>query len=330
MFIDEARIIVKSGQGGSGCVSFRREKFVPKGGPDGGDGGNGGSVIIMADRHLHTLIDFRYHHKYQAARGQHGQGANKQGKSAPDLIIKVPAGTVIRDAETGEIVADFVHDGDNCVIVKGGRGGRGNAAFTTSTNQAPRKWEVGQPGQQKILELELKLLADIGLVGFPNAGKSTLLSRISAAHPKIADYPFTTLEPNLGIVSYKNFQHLVVADIPGLIAGSHQGKGLGHKFLRHIERTLALAFMIEATEPRPEKTFKILFNELKAFSPMLVKKPFIILLTKSDLQDGSVKAVKFKDDFTVISFSAATGENLPAVLDAFFKLMLQANSKNMA
>jgi GTP-binding protein len=327
MFIDEARIIVKSGQGGSGCVSFRREKFVPKGGPDGGDGGNGGSVIIMADRRLHTLIDFRYRHKYQAARGQHGQGANKHGKSAPDLIIKVPAGTVIRDAESGEIVADFVHDGDNCLIVKGGRGGRGNAVFATSTNQAPRKWEVGQSGQQKILELELKLLADIGLVGFPNAGKSTLLSRISAAHPKIADYPFTTLQPNLGIVSYKNYQQLVVADIPGLIAGSHQGKGLGHKFLRHIERTRALAFMIESTDPRPEKTFKILFNELKAFSPMLVKKPFIILLTKSDLQEGSTKIKKFKDNFTVISFSAVTGENLPAVFDAFFKLVLQANSK---
>ncbi len=189
---------------------------------------------------------------------------------------------------------------------------------------------MGQPGQQRILELELKLLADIGLVGFPNAGKSTLLSRISAAHPKIADYPFTTLEPNLGIVSYKNYQHLVVADIPGLIAGSHQGKGLGHKFLRHIERTRALAFMIESTDQKPEKTFKILFNELKAFSSMLVKKPFIILLTKSDLQDGSAKIKKFNDAYTIIPFSAASGENLQLVLDAFFKLALLANSKNTA
>jgi GTP-binding protein len=330
MFVDEARIKVKSGQGGSGCVSFRREKFVPKGGPNGGDGGNGGSVIIMADRHLHTLLDFRYHHKYLAARGQHGQGADKQGKNAPDLIIKVPPGTVIRDADTGELLADLVGDGESCLIVRGGRGGRGNAAFATSTNQAPREWEVGQPGMEKNLELELKLLADIGLVGYPNAGKSTLLSRISAAHPKIADYPFTTLQPNLGIVNYKNYQQLVVADIPGLIAGSHQGKGLGHKFLRHIERTRALAFMIESTDLQPEKTFKILFNELKAFSPMMVKKPYIILLSKCDLQDKSKWFKNIKGGPVFIPFSAVTGENLQKVLDAFHKLVPTPNSKNTA
>ena len=321
MFIDEARIMVKAGQGGSGCVSFRREKFVPKGGPDGGNGGNGGSIILIANKNLHTLHDFRYHRKYQAARGQHGLGANKQGKSGADFIIKVPVGTLIRDAQSKKILADLLHHGDSYCAARGGKGGRGNAVFATSTNQTPREWEVGQPGEQKNIDLELKLLADIGLVGFPNAGKSTLLSRISAAHPKIADYPFTTLEPNLGIVTFKNYEHLVVADIPGLIQGSHQGKGLGHKFLRHIERTRALAFLIEVTDEKPEKTFQILLNELKTFSPMLVKKPYIILLSKCDLLDQPLKVKKFKNDSLVIPFSSVSGANLPQVLDAFYKLV---------
>jgi GTP-binding protein len=327
MFIDEARIMVKAGQGGSGCVSFRREKFVPKGGPDGGDGGSGGSIIIIANKNLHTLLDFRYHRKYQAGRGQHGLGANKQGKSAADLVIKVPVGTVVRDADSKEILTDLLHHGDYFCVAKGGRGGRGNAAFATSTNQTPREWEVGQPGEQRILDLELKLLADIGLVGFPNAGKSTLLSRISAAHPKIANYPFTTLEPNLGIVSYKNYKHLVVADIPGLIKGSHQGKGLGHKFLRHIERTRALAYMIEITDEKPENTFKVLFNELREFSPMLVKKPYVILLSKTDIQDGSSALKNFKPIHTVIPFSSVTGENLQLVLDAFYELVFKVGAE---
>jgi GTPase len=326
MFIDEAKIIVKAGQGGSGCVSFRREKFVPKGGPDGGNGGNGGSIIIQAAKNLHTLIDFRYHHTYQARRGQHGMGANKHGKSSPDLLIRVPVGTILRDADSGEILVDLVRDGDTFIAAQGGRGGRGNAVFATSTNQTPREWEVGQPGEQRILELELKLLADIGLVGLPNAGKSTLLSRISAAHPKIADYPFTTLEPNLGIVRYKTYQSLVVADIPGLIAGSHQGKGLGHKFLRHIERTRALAFMIEATEEKPEKTLKELLNELKLFSPMLLRKPFVVLLTKIDIQDASRRNKGFNKEYKVIPVSAATGKNLPQVLDAFYALVHATDS----
>jgi len=327
MFIDEARIMIRSGQGGSGCVSFRREKFVPKGGPDGGDGGNGGSVLVMADKNLHTLIDFRYRHKYHARRGDHGTGGNKKGKSAPDLVIKVPIGTLLRDADSGEILADLTEHGNVCLVAKGGRGGRGNSRFATSTNQAPREWEVGQPGEEINLELELKLLADIGLVGFPNAGKSTLLSRISAAHPKIADYPFTTLEPNLGIVTYKDHKSLVVADIPGLIEGSYEGKGLGHQFLRHIERTRALAFMIESTDEKPEKTFRILFQELKSFSPLLIQKPFIILITKTDLPGWTKKIKKFSPKYTVIPISAVTGENLDQLLTAFYRLVTEIKSK---
>jgi GTP-binding protein len=327
MFIDEAKIAIKSGQGGSGCVSFRREKFVPKGGPDGGDGGEGGSVLLQSDKSLHTLIDFRYRHKYHAGRGEHGRGANKTGKSASDLVIRVPVGTIVRDAESGEILVDLSVHGQMYLVARGGRGGRGNARFATSTNQAPREWEVGQPGEEKNLELELKLLADIGLVGFPNAGKSTLLSRISAAHPKIADYPFTTLAPNLGIATYKDHETLVVADIPGLIEGSHEGKGLGHQFLRHIERTRALAFLIESTDEKPEKTFRTLFKELKMFSPLLVQKPFILLLTKTDIPGWTKKMKKFNPKYTVIPISAVTGENLDRVLDAFYRLARRANSE---
>ncbi|HEX9006044.1 MAG TPA: GTPase ObgE, partial [Bacteroidota bacterium] len=236
-FVDVARIHVKAGDGGAGCVSFRREKYIPKGGPDGGDGGRGGSVIIKANRHLTTLLDFQYKREYKAQRGVHGLGSRKTGRSGEDIVLQVPVGTVIRNAETGEVVADLLHDGDEIVPAHGGRGGRGNAAFATSTDQAPRRYEVGAEGEEAELELELKLLADAGLVGFPNAGKSTLISVISAARPKIADYPFTTLVPNLGIVRVGEGAAFVVADIPGLIEGAHSGKGLGIQFLRHIERT---------------------------------------------------------------------------------------------
>ena len=328
MFLDYARIEVIAGQGGSGCMSFRREKFVPKGGPDGGDGGNGGSVLLVADKNLHTLIDFRYKKRYRAKRGQHGLGSNKHGKSAPDLFIRVPVGTLVKNMENGVLICDLTQDGQNIVVAKGGRGGRGNARFSTPTHQSPREWEVGKPGETFTLELELKLIADIGLVGFPNAGKSTLLSKISAAHPKIADYPFTTLKPNLGIVNYKDFDSFVVADIPGLIEGSHEGKGLGHQFLKHIERTCALAFLIECTDKDPEHTFKILFNELSSFSPGLTKKPYMIVFTKSDLlaHQDIQKHRNLDIEAKYITISSITGGNLEVLKESFYELIQEKPS----
>lgn len=284
-FIDSVTIHVKAGDGGVGCVSFRREKFVPRGGPDGGDGGRGGDIILRANRQLNTLLDYQYKTKYKAPRGEHGLGSNKTGKSGNDVILEVPTGTVIRDLATGENVSDLVDDRQELIIAKGGRGGRGNAAFATSTNQAPRDYELGDPGEEKKIELELKLLADVGLVGFPNAGKSTLISVISAAKPKIADYPFTTLVPNLGIVRVDMGKSVVVADIPGLIEGAHAGRGLGIQFLRHIERTKVLVFLIEATSENPKADFKVLLNELKLFNKDLLKKPRIVALTKIDIID---------------------------------------------
>jgi GTP-binding protein len=284
-FIDSVTIHVKAGDGGVGCVSFRREKFVPRGGPDGGDGGRGGDIVLRANRQLNTLLDYQYKTKYKAPRGEHGLGSNKTGKSGNDVILEVPTGTVIRDLATGENVSDLVDDRQELIIAKGGRGGRGNAAFATSTNQAPRDYELGDPGEEKKIELELKLLADVGLVGFPNAGKSTLISVISAAKPKIADYPFTTLVPNLGIVRVDMGKSVVVADIPGLIEGAHAGRGLGIQFLRHIERTKVLVFLIEATSENPKADFKVLLNELKLFNKDLLKKPRIVALTKIDIID---------------------------------------------
>jgi len=243
-FIDESRIFVKAGNGGNGCCSFRREKFIPKGGPDGGDGGNGGDVIIEASPHYHTLLDQRYHPHYKAQRGQHGKGKNCTGRSGEDLVIHVPVGTQVRDFESGEVVADLVQAGQRMVAARGGRGGRGNARFVTSTRQAPKNCEPGTEGEERSFKLVLKLLADVGLVGFPNAGKSTLISKISSARPKIADYPFTTLVPNLGMVRHKGAD-FVVADIPGIIEGAHEGVGLGLRFLRHIERTRILLYLVD-------------------------------------------------------------------------------------
>ena len=321
MFIDYVKIRVKSGQGGSGCMSFHREKYVDKGGPDGGDGGRGGSVILKANQQLRTLQDFTYQKEYAAKRGQHGMGSNKHGKSAVDITLEVPVGTVVKDAETGELLADIIYDGQEFVVAKGGKGGRGNARFATPTHRSPREWEVGDPGQDILIELELKLIADIGLVGLPNAGKSTLLSVISSAKPKIAGYPFTTLQPNLGIVRWREFSSFVVADIPGLIEGAHEGKGLGHQFLRHIERTRALAYLIDISDEDPQSTFKILYNELKNYSKQLIQKPAIIVITKIDTQSEPVTKIKLKTKLRVLYISSISGKNIDLLKEEFNNLI---------
>ena len=324
MFIDYVKIHVIAGHGGSGCMSFHREKFVPKGGPDGGDGGHGGSIILEGNQNLRTLQDYSYHKLYKAKRGQHGMGDNKHGKKGESIVLQVPLGTIVKDAETGEILGDIVQNGQRLVVARGGRGGRGNARFATPTHRSPREWEPGQPGEERWIELELKLIADIGLVGLPNAGKSTLLSRISHARPKIADYPFTTLEPNLGIVSYRNFRNFVVADIPGLIEGAHTGKGLGHQFLKHIERTRALAYLIDVTDPDPEKTFKTLYHELKAYSQQLVQKPFMVVLTKVDLLTDEDDLPEFDSTLTVLPISSVRGDHLNELKASFSELIEKA------
>ncbi len=324
MFIDYAKIHVIAGTGGSGCMSFHREKFVPKGGPDGGDGGAGGSIIVKGNRHLRTLQDYAYRKEYRAKRGQHGMGSNRHGKKGPDIVLEVPLGTIIKDAESGEIIADIVEDGQTAVVARGGRGGKGNARFATPTHRSPREWEVGEPGEDRWIELELKLIADIGLVGLPNAGKSTLLSRISSAKPKIADYPFTTLAPNLGIVSYRDSTTFVVADIPGLIEGAHEGKGLGDQFLRHIERTRALAYVIDLQDENPETTFELLKNELASYSDILLQKPAMIVLTKLDLFPEEPPRVSFHEKMKMIAISAVRGDHLEELKDQFFRLIEEA------
>ena len=315
-FIDKAKIFVQGGRGGNGCVAFRREKFVPKGGPAGGDGGKGGDVILEADRNVHTLLDFKYKRQYKAERGRHGEGSKKTGRSGKDLIIKVPVGTVVKDAETGKILGDLTEHGQRLVVAKGGRGGRGNAAFATPTRQAPDFAEPGEPGEERWIELELKLLADVGLVGFPNAGKSTLLSRITAAKPEIADYPFTTLRPILGVAKVGDYS-FVVADIPGLIEGAHAGKGLGHEFLRHVERTKLLLHLIDLTDPTrtPEEAFEKINQELKLYSEKLTQKPQIVVGTKIDALTDRSKIEKLKEYFNkkgypFFAISAVTGEGL--------------------
>ncbi len=286
IFLDYVKIHVKAGQGGSGCMSFRREKFIPKGGPSGGDGGRGGSIILQVNPQLHTLVDYKYHSRYQAKHGQHGMGSNKHGRKSDDIILQVPAGTMVKDAETGELLMDMTEPGQQFVVAQGGRGGRGNARFATATHRAPREWEVGEPGEERDITLELKLIADVGLVGKPNAGKSTLLANISAARPKIAGYPFTTLQPNLGIVKYREYRSFVMADIPGLIEGAHEGKGLGLQFLRHIERNRIIVYLIDPEDPEvedPLKTFETLRGELRQYSKVLLDKPASVVLTKKDV-----------------------------------------------
>lgn len=326
-FIDYAKIFVKSGHGGKGMVSFRREKYVPKGGPDGGQGGKGGSVIFRADRHLNTLLDFRYKKKYEAQNGENGKTSNKSGKDGDDIIVRVPCGTLIKDVDTGEVLFDIIDDKEEVIIAHGGKGGRGNSEFATPTNQAPRYAEPGREGEEKHLELELKLIADVGLVGLPNAGKSTLISIISAAKPKIADYPFTTLVPNLGIVRYKESKSFVVADMPGLIDGAHLGKGLGIQFLRHIERTRVLVYLVECTDEDPKKSLEMLQKEIKLFNKDLLKKPQMVVITKTDLADEAlikkIKKIKFssKKFDSVHLISAVANIGIPDLVKSMWKLL---------
>jgi GTP-binding protein len=331
MFIDQATIFVKAGKGGNGCISFRREKYIPKGGPDGGNGGNGGNVIIRANKQLTTLLDYRYKRHYHAESGVNGKGANKTGKSGVDTILQVPVGTLVKDADTHKTLTDLVEHEDEIIVCKGGKGGKGNSEFATSTNQAPRTAEPGKPGEERTIELELKLLADVGLVGFPNAGKSTLISRISAAKPKIADYPFTTLVPNLGIVKVGEFKSFVVADMPGLIEGAHRGKGLGIQFLKHIERTRVLVYLIECTADNLKEQYRTLVNELKSFNEAMLKKPQLIAITKLDLADAillkKLKKLSFRRGVPVFLISAVTGEGIKELVDAMWKkLQLQSRT----
>ena len=332
MFVDEVDILVEAGHGGAGCMSFRREKFVPRGGPDGGDGGKGGSVYAVASPHVNTLVAYRFNREFRAKRGGHGQGSNRTGKDAPDIDLEVPVGTLIfhkpeDSAEPPALIGDLVNAGERVLLAKGGIGGRGNARFVSSTNRAPRRCEEGTEGEVKQLQLQLKLLADVGLVGFPNAGKSTLISRISAARPKIADYPFTTLVPNLGVVSMSDNRSFVVADVPGLIEGAHEGKGLGDRFLKHLERTKVLVHLVDvsgASGRDPIDDFETIQRELAAFSPDLAAKPQIVAATKMDaLSDPAAlkrleKHVK-KLRLPFIRISAVTGDGLVALQEMLWK-----------
>ena len=310
MFIDHTQIDISAGNGGAGAVSFRREKFIPKGGPDGGDGGRGGHVIFIVDTNLHTLQDIRYRRRYKAENGHSGRGSNKTGKNGKDVIILVPAGSIIRRKGSDQVIVDLTVEGQKHIICSGGQGGKGNARFKTATKQAPRKAQPGIEGETGIFEIELKILADVGLVGLPNAGKSTLLASISSARPKIADYPFTTLKPNLGIVKYGEYDSFVMADIPGLIKGASLGKGLGHQFLRHIERNRVHLFLIDCMEDKPLDVYKTLKNELQNFNENLINKPYLICRTKSDLkQDMSTQWNDFEDKIFDISSFTKEGIN---------------------
>jgi GTP-binding protein len=328
-FIDEAKIYIKAGHGGQGCVSFRREKFVPRGGPDGGDGGKGGDVIFRATEKHRTLLDFKYRQHHIAKNGGHGSGNNRTGRSAADLIISVPVGTVIKDAETQEVLADLSQVSQIHVAARGGIGGKGNAHFATSTHQTPRFAQDGMEGEERWVLLELKLLADVGIVGFPNAGKSTFISRVSAAKPKIADYPFTTLTPHLGVVKHANAPSFVIADIPGLISGAHQGMGMGIKFLKHIERTSALLHIIDVSvEPYTDawENYKAINKELGLYNPSLLQKPQIVALNKIDLPSVREKAKKEvaifkKNGIMPFEFSAVTGEGISKILNKIVSIV---------
>jgi GTP-binding protein len=321
-FVDEVKIHVMAGDGGRGCLSFRREKFIPRGGPDGGDGGDGGDIVFLVDEGLGTLLDLRYKVHYKAERGSHGMGKNRHGKNGEDLLVRVPPGVLIYDQETGELLADLKEPDQRFVAARGGRGGRGNARFATSTNRAPRHVQPGLPGEERWLRLELKLLADVGLVGMPNAGKSTLIAAVSAARPKIADYPFTTLVPNLGVVRYGSFQSFVMADIPGLIEGASEGHGLGTRFLRHIERTDLFLHLVDLSDLQPGdalERFDAINHELAKHNPLLLEKPQLVVLTKADLTEvrdriEQVRPFFEQRDYRILVVSAVTGQGVPELV----------------
>jgi GTP-binding protein len=331
MFIDEARIYVKAGDGGNGCLAFRREKYVPRGGPSGGDGGRGGDVVLVSSEHYSTLLHFRFNPEHKAERGRHGEGSNKTGRDGESIELPVPVGTVVCDADTGAVLKDFTRHGERFVVARGGRGGRGNARFTTSTHQAPTRHEPGKPGEERRLRLELKLLADVGLVGFPNAGKSTLISRISAARPKIADYPFTTLEPHLGVVRLDDQRTVVVADIPGLIEGAHQGHGLGTQFLRHIERTKLLAHLVDVSEASgrdPVEDFQVILGELASFSEALAAKPMLVVASKMDAAQNpkrveSLRRLAEERGLAFYPVSSVSGEGIDKLVRAMAEAVVK-------
>lgn len=339
MFIDEATIRVKAGDGGNGCLAFRREKFVPRGGPSGGDGGKGGDVIMESSERHNTLVHFRFNPEYKAQRGRHGEGSNKTGREGEDILLKVPVGTLLYDEDTGQKVHDFSQPDERVIIARGGRGGRGNAQFATSTHQAPREHEDGRPGEERVFRLELKLLADVGLVGYPNVGKSTLISRISAARPKIADYPFTTLQPNLGVVVVgkgRDERSFVVADIPGLIEGAHTGAGLGTQFLRHVERTRLLVHLVDVSDasgrPDPVKDFEVIMGELKSFGAKLEEKPMIVAASKIDVANkdklAALKRFCKKHKLELFPISAVTGKGIDLLLYAMAEMVEKAREKS--
>ena len=329
MLIDRAIIRVAGGTGGSGASSFARFKYKPKGGPDGGDGGHGGSVYVQGNANLATLLDYRYRTTWRAERGEHGRGKTQTGASAADIYLPVPPGTVINDVATGQALGEILRAGDTLRVARGGRGGRGNARFATSTHQAPREWEPGEEGEDREIELVLKLIADVGLVGEPNAGKSTLLSVVSAARPKIADYPFTTLEPNLGVVGLSEQRTFVMADIPGIIEGAHEGKGLGLRFLQHVERTRVLAFLVPLDIEDPAAVYQRLRTEVAAYSPTLAEKPHLVLLTKLDLLGPGLPlpSVRAPDATGVMAISSATGQGVEALKEYLWKLVEEARQE---
>ena len=332
MLVDEVRITIKAGDGGNGCLAFRREKFVPHGGPSGGNGGRGGDIVMIATKDRNTLLHFRFNPEYTAQRGRHGEGSNRTGHDGESLTVQVPVGTIVMDQETGEQLFDFTEDGQTWIAARGGRGGKGNACFATATHQTPTEHEEGKPGDFRKLQLKLKLLADVGLVGYPNAGKSTLISRISAARPKIADYPFTTLEPNLGVVQLPDLRSFVVADIPGIIEGAHEGRGLGIQFLKHIERTKVLVHLVDMSETGrdPIHDFETLLVELESFDESLARRPMLVAASKMDVAQDPEKVTALRElaasrDLPFFEISSVSGQGIEALKFALAERVLPAD-----